>query len=167
MITYYEFINEKYDFEFTGNEYGIYFDKPLIGYNYEFSNKDNKFLVYFRISDANQKIYVKDYYVYTEYGWESFIELNTYDAIGITKTIVEIILNFIKRFDPNQIIIEHIPTKKEEEKFGNMLHDIWREKHNKRSLLSKMYIEESLPIDYFYELKGSTSYITKDGFVRK
>ena len=90
MKNFDEFVNEKYEFKFVGNEYSIH---------YEFTNKDDlKFMVYFNMCSEKQKIYVMDYGVYIDDVWERFIELNTYDAINITKTVVKIILEFINRF---------------------------------------------------------------------
>lgn len=160
-----ENVNETYDFKFTGDEYGKYFDKPLIGHKYEFFNKDNlRFLVYFRLVSRDKKIYEQDYGTYTNGYWDRFVELGTFDAIGITKTIVEITLDFIRKFEPNQIISQYLPTEKEKEKFGDFFSDIWRNKPNKRSLLNKTFMENAIPEDYTYELKGSVSYITKIGF---
>ena len=75
---------------------------------------------------------------------------------NIIETVTEITIDFIEKYEPNKIIITHIPKNKEVD-FNNP------NKTNKRALLNKRYLKPAIDKldDYFYSLNGSTSIITK------
>ena len=82
--------------------------------------------------------------------------LKTNDVFNIIETVTEITIDFIEKYEPNKIIITHIPKNKEVD-FNNP------NKPNKRALLNKRYLKPAIDKldDYFYYLKGSTSVIEK------
>jgi hypothetical protein len=82
--------------------------------------------------------------------------LKTNDVYNIIETVTEITIDFIEKYEPNKIIITHIPKNKEVD-FNNT------NKPNKRALLNKRYLKPAIDKldDYFYSLNGSTSIITK------
>jgi hypothetical protein len=81
--------------------------------------------------------------------------LNANDAYNILETITNITLDFIERYEPNNITIFHIKKNKEES--GDP------RKPSKRALINKKYLEPAINKldDYYYKLLGSTSYISK------
>jgi len=80
--------------------------------------------------------------------------LNANDAYNILETITNITLDFIERYEPDNITIFHIKKKKES---GDTT------KPSKRALINKKYLEPAINKldDYYYKLLGSTSYISK------
>ena len=79
--------------------------------------------------------------------------LNTNDVYNIMETITKITLDFIERYQPENITIFHISKNKE----ANGI------KPSKRALLNKRYLDPAINKldDYYYKLLGSTSYISK------
>jgi hypothetical protein len=79
--------------------------------------------------------------------------LNTSDVYNIMETVTKITLDFIGKYEPNNITIFHIKTNKE------ALND----KISKRALLNKKYLQPAISQldNYYYKLLGSTSHISK------
>lgn len=79
--------------------------------------------------------------------------LNTNDVYNIMETLTKITLDFIERYQPENITIFHISKNKE----ANGI------KPSKRALLNKRYLDPAINKldDYYYKLLGSTSYISK------
>lgn len=119
------------------------------GTRYNFTNKDG---LHFQVDFFNQgnERYVRCYKT-IEHG-ES--ELNTNDAFEILSTVSNITLDFIKKYHPYMILIKHNDTKKERELNYEPF-------SNKRALANKRFLERIIPDNYTYELKGSSSIITK------
>jgi len=128
-------LNESYPFTSNSGEY-------------EFTNKDG---LHFHVRFYNQGdgYYVRCYGT-KEYG-ES--EINGTDAFGILSTVSKITLDFIKKYQPVIIQINHNNTKKE--------HNLSRSYTNKRALANKRFLERIIPDNYTYELNGSSSTIRK------
>jgi hypothetical protein len=118
---------------------------------YNFTNKDNyEFEVVFYNLGNNK--WEREYRT-TKKGLGV---LNTNDVYNIMETVTNITIDFIEMYEPNKIIITHIPKNKEVD-FNNP------NKPNKRALLNKRYLKPAVDKldDYFYSLKGSTSIIEK------
>jgi hypothetical protein len=118
---------------------------------YNFTNKDNyEFEVVFYNLGNNK--WEREYRT-TKKGLGV---LNTNDVYNIMETVTNITIDFIEMYEPNKIIITHIPKNKEID-FNNP------NKPNKRALLNKRYLKPAIDKldDYFYSLKGSTSIIEK------
>jgi hypothetical protein len=126
---------------------------------YEFRNKDNiNFIVKFMITEKGK--YSREYHTKSP-DFNKYDELNTNDPFNILKTVTDITISFINEYQPKEIFIEHIPTKKERNiinksvENGNRVH----KPITKRALINKRYLEKYLPKNYKYELHGSTSFI--------
>jgi hypothetical protein len=118
---------------------------------YNFTNKDNyEFEVVFYNLGNNK--WEREYRT-TKKGLGV---LNTNDVYNIIETVTEITIDFIEKYEPNKIIITHIPKNKEVN-FKNP------KETNQRALLNKRYLKPAIDKldDYFYSLKGSTSIIEK------
>ena len=127
---------------------------------YTFVNKDGiKFNVYFDTHDGER--YIREYRIDSKkYG--SFEEIKTNDAISIIKTITDITISFLNKYKPEEITINHIPSDKERLKYGEEEDsEFWETHKTKRALINKRFLIKKLPWDYFYELYGMTSIITK------
>jgi hypothetical protein len=118
---------------------------------YNFTNKDNyEFEVVFYNLGNNK--WEREYRT-TKKGLGV---LNTNDVYNIMETVTNITIDFIEMYEPNKIIITHIPKNKEID-FNNP------NKPNKRALLNKRYLKPAIDKldDYFYSLNRSTSIIEK------
>ena len=148
---YNEFILEKYSFTEHGNK-----DEII----YKFTNIDNiEFKVTFFRNISNT--YEREYRIVSNmYG--EFEEINTNDSISILKTITDITISFINKYQPEEIEINHIPSQKERLKYQHEEDsDFWFTHNTKRALINKRFLEKRIPSNYFYELNGMTSTITK------
>ena len=87
--------------------------------------------------------------------------LNTNDVFNIIETVTEITIDFIEKYEPNNITIFHI--RKNKEVSNQDLRNMVMDKPSKRALLNKRYLKPAIDKldDYFYYLKGSTSVIEK------
>lgn len=157
MITFEEFIYEKYSFEEV-NDNIPWHNGYII---YEFENIDGvRFKVMFIENHKEKnKNYTREYRIING---SPFSELNSGDAIGILKTVTNITLDFIKKYEPYSITIEHIPTREEYKK-----HMKNPEMVTKRAIANKRFLERDLPSNYNYELKGMVSKIIKKDFLNE
>ena len=87
--------------------------------------------------------------------------LKTNDVFNIIETVTEITIDFIEKYEPNNITIFHI--RKNKEVSNQDLRNMVMDKPSKRALLNKRYLKPAIDKldDYFYYLKGSTSVIEK------
>jgi hypothetical protein len=121
---------------------------------YSFTNKDN-FDFFVTFAELGEGKYIRSYKTYQQ----GYSEINTGDVYSILKTITEITIDFINKYSPNEIKIEHMPNRKE---YSRWRKDVeFRKQPNKRALLNKRFLENSLPSNYKYELDGHTTIITK------
>lgn len=115
---------------------------------YEFKNKDDyRFeVVFYNLGDNNWE---REYRTLNK----GLSVLNTSDVYNIMETVTKITLDFIGKYEPNNITIFHIKTNKE------ALND----KISKRALLNKKYLQPAISQldNYYYKLLGSTSHISK------
>lgn len=154
IAKYNEFILEKYSYKEV---------KTLSGVSYTFTNKDNiKFNVFFDTNDGER--YIREYRVDSEkYG--AFEEIKTNDGIGILKTVTDITISFLNKYQPEEVIINHIPSTKERLDHEKEEDDpFWETYKTKRASVNKRFLEKRMPFNYFYELQGNVSYITKESY---
>jgi len=96
---------------------------------------------------------------------------NSGDPYDIVDTLSKITIDFIKKYNPLRIIIEHIPSnneinrekKKKKKEIGLFSGGFPREIETIRAKFNKKSLMKYLPNDYAYRLEGSKSFITKKG----
>lgn len=149
IVNYIQFINETYSFKNTTKDMG---EKVT----YTFTNRDNvKFIVSFEIENDGLG-WSREYKIMSH---NPYSELEKPDAINVLRTVTKITIDFIKMYDPDRIVIEHIPTNSE--RTASKKYD--RSKENKRTKANRRFLLQELPKDYKYTNDGSTSIITKVG----
>jgi hypothetical protein len=165
MFSFNEFISEKYNFQRAAstmpNEV-----------KYTFRNKKgvlfevNFWLKSFfseEIDDKEIDSWIREYKV-VDNKFKYFDEINQGDAFSIVKTVTDITIDFINKYKPAKIIIEHIPSEKECEKLG-IVYDannpIWKKHMTNRAKINKRFLERYLPKIYDYKLRGLFSIITR------
>lgn len=87
----------------------------------------------------------------------------TIDVFNVYNTIKNIILDFIKKYKPELIVIAHTNTEEEDKKGVGFNHPYWKKHLNKRSKINKEFLENSLPKEYEYKLFQNITYIVKKG----
>ena len=165
-----EFISESYEFK-------EYKDGSKTRIKYEFQNKDNlRFIVSFvpkklfgtlTVNVPSSGIggtFYREYIVDSDE--DSFVgyygEINTNDAMGIIRTVSNITVDFINKYKPDKIEIEHIPSRKEIEKYkseGDFKE--FKNIENQRAKINRKYLEPIIPNGYIYKLDGMISTISK------
>jgi len=154
IAKYNEFILEKYSYKEIKSPSGV---------SYTFTNKDNiKFNVYFDTSGGDR--YTREYRIDSDkYG--AFEEIKTNDVMGIIKTVTDITISFINKYQPDEIVITHIPSTKEKVEHNKEEDDeFWETFTTKRATVNKRFLEKKIPFNYYYELQGNVSYITKESY---
>jgi hypothetical protein len=154
-----DFMNESYKpyeyVDYPNKTYGI-----LNFIDYKFTNKNNnKFKVSFNrynnSTDESGDFYEREY-INDNNNKPKFGLIKDNDPFNILRTVTNITIDFIKEYEPNKIVIHHVSTNDEIKSGLNTTVDT-----NKRAKINKRFLENSLPDNYNYELKGSFSYITK------
>lgn len=148
-----EFISESYSYKKESED--------DIEIKYSFKNRDNvKLVVVFKLIGDEE--YERTYHIESEkYG--RYDELRSNDSINIIKTLTNITVSFIGTYQPEEVIINHIPSQKEILRFSEHEDsDFWKTYNTKRANVNKRYIERKIPFGYFYELKGMTSHLVKE-----
>jgi hypothetical protein len=145
ILKYYDFINESYEFKNTTRDL---YDTAV---SYTFTNRDNiEFRVIFELKDYTWCR------VYGIVGAKQFRELDKPDAINVVKTVTEITIDFINRYDPKIILIEHIPSESEKDD------ELYRPSdENKRTRVHRRFLLRLLPKNYKYSNEGPSSMITR------
>ena len=143
-----------------------------VSYNYTldkgFSDPTNRRIIY-RFKNKDNYEFEVIFYNLGDNKWEREYStsknglglLNTNDVFNIIETVTEITIDFIEKYEPNNITIFHI--RKNKEVSNQDLRNMVMDKPSKRALLNKRYLKPAIDKldDYFYYLKGSTSVIEK------
>ena len=87
-----------------------------------------------------------------------FDETGEGDVLNVIRTVTDITRDFIEKFNPDEIRINHIVSDKEEKKGLSTLNV---DTVSKRAKINKVFLEKIIPNDYGYFLIGSTSHIKK------
>lgn len=153
---FYDFMNEFYEYvDYPNITYGI-----LNFIDYKFVNKNgNRFKVSFNrfnnSTDLDGVFYEREY-INDNKSKPKFGLIGDNNPFNILRTVTKITIDFINKYEPNKIIINHVSTNTEMKSGLNTKIDI-----NKRAKINKRFLDDSLPDNYKYELKGSISTITK------
>ena len=168
MFNYIEFIADKYNFQravSTSPNSVVYTFRNKDGILFEVSFWLKSFFDE-EINDTDVDTWVREYKI-VDNKHDHFQQVNKGDAFSIIKTVTDITIEFINKYKPNKITIEHIPTEKELDKVGLSNYDpeedyaTWSNYESQRALINKRFLEKNLPKNYRYKLSGIFSYITR------
>jgi hypothetical protein len=172
---YWEYYYDNGNFYFTGNykNGNLVEDLPLTEckvYNYKiddrFSDPDDEEIIY-KFTNVDGFDFEVSFFNIGDNNWEreyrtvkkGLSPLNTNDAYNIIETTTKITVDFIRKYQPNNVYIQHIPSRRES-KLNNVN---WGEQSTKRAILNKKYLQPAInQLDnYYYKLIGSKSIISK------
>ncbi len=134
---------------------------------YAFQNKDGiDFIVFFRPQstwgvDDEDITWMREYTVKNSRGvLSSYQELNGTDAYSILKTVTFITNQFLLKYRPKKVVIEHVETSQEMKDRMKSGERLTKDTVTKRAIINSRFLSRDLTPEYSYKLEGSISILT-------